>query len=173
MANKIDQFFEVMVAEGGSDLHISEGQPPKFRKHGDMTPLREEILTRQEMDEILSEICRPEMWEKFKEIGDLDFAYEMNAASRFRCNYHKHVNGYGAIFRLIPTKIKTIAELGVPAKIESFGDLRSGLVLVTGPTGSGNTSLQLKSRSSLCTKTSRVSLLNEKCPRTVPTFPKH
>ncbi|MEM6884758.1 MAG: type IV pili twitching motility protein PilT, partial [Verrucomicrobiota bacterium] len=77
MANKIDQFFEVMVAEGGSDLHVSEGQPPKFRKHGDMTPLREEILTHQELDQILSEICRPKMWEKFKETGDLDFAYEM------------------------------------------------------------------------------------------------
>lgn len=137
MANKIDQFFEVMVAEGGSDLHVSEGQPPKFRKHGDMTPLRDEVLTHEEMDDILSEICRPKMWEKFKERGDLDFAYEMNAASRFRCNYHKHTNGYGAIFRLIPTKIKSIAELGVPSKIETFGDLRSGLVLVTGPTGSG------------------------------------
>jgi len=137
MANKIDQFFEIMVAEGGSDLHLSEGQPPKFRKHGEITPLRQAALTRQEIDELLSEICRPQIWEKFKETGDLDFAYEMSASSRFRCNYHKHTNGYGAIFRLIPTKIKTIAELGVPSKIESFGDLRSGLVLVTGPTGSG------------------------------------
>jgi twitching motility protein PilT len=137
MANEIDQFFEVMVAEGGSDLHLSEGQPPKFRKHGEISPLREKPLDSTEMDRVLSQICRPKIWEKFQETGDLDFAYEMNSESRFRCNYHKHINGYGAIFRLIPTRIKSVQELGVPGIIESFGDMRSGLVLVTGPTGSG------------------------------------
>ncbi|MEM6822608.1 MAG: type IV pilus twitching motility protein PilT [Verrucomicrobiota bacterium] len=137
MANEIDQFFEVMVADGGSDLHISEGQPPKYRKHGEINPIREQPLSTDEMDRILSQICRPQMWERFKEKGDLDFAYEMNSESRFRCNYHKHINGYGAIFRLIPTRIKTVEELGVPRIIENLGDLRSGLVLVTGPTGSG------------------------------------
>jgi twitching motility protein PilT len=61
----------------------------------------------------------------------------MDAESRFRCNYHKHLSGYGAIFRLIPNRIKTVSELGVPKILESFGDMRSGLILVTGPTGSG------------------------------------
>ncbi|MDZ4789397.1 MAG: PilT/PilU family type 4a pilus ATPase [Blastochloris sp.] len=137
MANQIDQFFQVLVSEGGSDLHLSEGQPPKFRRFGEIRALREEPLTREEMEILLRQICRPTSWEKFLQQGDLDFAYEMGNDSRFRCNYHRHLNGYGAIFRLIPNRLKTIDELGVPKILESFGDMRSGLVLVTGPTGSG------------------------------------
>lgn len=137
MANDIDTFFQAMVADGGSDLHLSEGQPPKYRKHGEIRAMREEPLSELEIDRLLDQICRPKMWERFRKTGDLDFAYEMDEQSRFRCNYHKHINGYGAIFRLIPTDIKTVQDLGVPQIVESFGDLRSGLVLVTGPTGSG------------------------------------
>jgi twitching motility protein PilT len=137
MAHKIDPLFQVLVEQGGSDLHLSEGQPPKIRLHGEIHPIRDTVLTRAEMEELLSEICRPKAWEKFLHTGDLDFAYEMDADSRFRCNYHKHLNGYGAVFRLIPNRIKTIDELNLPKVIEKFGDLRSGLVLVTGPTGSG------------------------------------
>ena len=135
--NRIDDFFDVLVSQGGSDLHLSEGQPPKFRKHGDIQPIREQPLDRAEMESLLGQICRTKSWERFLQTGDLDFAYEMDEESRFRCNYHKHLNGLGAIFRLIPNRIKTIDELGVPKILESFGKLRSGLVLVTGPTGSG------------------------------------
>lgn len=137
MANRIDEFFHTLVAEDGSDLHLSEGQAPKIRKHGAVQAIREQVLDHGEMDTLLSEICRPQSWEKFKETGDLDFAYELDENSRFRCNYHKHINGYGAIFRLIPNRIKTLKELNLPSAIQKFGDLRSGLVLVTGPTGSG------------------------------------
>ncbi len=138
MAHQIDSLFEYMIAEGGSDLHLSEGEPPKFRRHGSIQPIREEPLTQEEIWGLMEEICRDTMWQKFIETGDLDFAYEMNAESRFRCNYHRHNNGIGAIFRLIPTRIPTIAELGLPMVIErEFGNMRSGLVLVTGPTGSG------------------------------------
>src|SRR5215211_2277936 len=98
----IDSFFQVLVEQGASDLHIGEGQPPKMRKH-----------------------------------GDVDFAYEMDAQSRFRCNFLKQANGYGAVFRLIPTKIATLDQLGIPPIVREFGHLRGGLVLVTGPTGSG------------------------------------
>ncbi|MEM9399799.1 MAG: PilT/PilU family type 4a pilus ATPase [Verrucomicrobiota bacterium] len=135
--NQIDHFFEVLVEQDGSDLHLSEGQPPKIRKHGDISAIREEPLTRMELDMLLQEICKPAWWDKFVKTGDLDFAYEMDEDSRFRCNYHKHFNGYGAIFRLIPNRIKTLQELNLPPRIQSFGDLTSGLVLVTGPTGSG------------------------------------
>jgi twitching motility protein PilT len=69
--------------------------------------------------------------------GDLDFAYEMNEASRFRCNYLKQTNGLGCVFRLIPTKIMTLEQLGIPPVVKEFGNMRGGLVLVTGPTGSG------------------------------------
>ena len=86
---------------------------------------------------MMSEICGPKNWELFKERGDLDFAYEMDEASRFRCNFLKQANGYGAVFRLIPTKIATLEELGIPPVVKQFGHLRGGLVLVTGPTGSG------------------------------------
>ena len=86
---------------------------------------------------MMSEICGPENWELFEERGDLDFAYEMDEASRFRCNFLKQANGYGAVFRLIPTKIATLEQLGIPPVVKEFGHLRGGLVLVTGPTGSG------------------------------------
>src|SRR3989440_973732 len=133
----IDQFLSVIVAQNGSDLHIGEGQPPKMRRHGDVKPIRAEPVTRDEAVGMLSEICGAQSWELFEERGDLDFAYEMDERSRFRCNFLKQTNGYGAVFRLIPTKIATLDELGIPEVVKRFGHLRGGLVLVTGPTGSG------------------------------------
>src|SRR6266513_3603281 len=133
----IDQFLSVIVDQGGSDLHIGEGQPPKMRRHGDVMPIRDEPVTRDEAAGMLSEICGGQSWELFEERGDLDFAYEMDERSRFRCNFLKQTNGYGAVFRLIPTKIATLDELGIPLIVKEFGHLRGGLVLVTGPTGSG------------------------------------
>jgi len=133
----IDQFFQVLVDSGASDLHLSQGQPPKVRRHGEIVSIREEPLTYEEMSYMLSEICTPERWQRFEEHGDLDFAYEMNEENRFRCNYLKQTHGYGAVFRIIPTKIKTLEDLKVPEVIKTFGHMRGGIVLVTGPTGSG------------------------------------
>jgi twitching motility protein PilT len=133
----IDEFLAVFVAEGASDLHIAEGQPPKMRRHGDVMPIRTEPVTRADTGRMLSEMCGQERWEIFEERGDLDFAYEMDEQSRFRCNFLKQANGYGAVFRLIPTKIANLDQLGIPPVVKQFGHLRGGLVLVTGPTGSG------------------------------------
>jgi twitching motility protein PilT len=133
----LDQFLKVIVDQGGSDLHIGEGQPPKMRKHGDVAPIREQALTRDETMLMLREVCGERNWKIFDELGDLDFAYEMDAASRFRCNYLKQTHGYGAVFRLIPTKIATLEQLGIPPVAKEFAKIRGGLVLVTGPTGSG------------------------------------
>jgi twitching motility protein PilT len=133
----IDQFFEVLVNAGASDLHLGEGQPPKIRRHGDIVPIREEPLTHEEMAYMMHEIAGDDRWQRYNDSGDLDFAYEMDANSRFRCNFLKQTHGYGCVFRLIPTKIMTLDQLGVPAVIKEFGHLRGGLVLVTGPTGSG------------------------------------
>ncbi|HEY2711546.1 MAG TPA: type IV pilus twitching motility protein PilT [Chthoniobacterales bacterium] len=133
----IDRLLTTLVQEGASDLHLAEGQPPKIRKHGDITPIREEPVSRDEAITMLSEICASKRWSAFEELGDLDFAYELDERSRFRCNYFKQTNGYGAVFRLIPTQIATLEELGIPQVVRDFGDLRGGLVLVTGPTGSG------------------------------------
>ena len=137
MKNKIDVFFQALVDQGGSDLHLSEGEPPKIRVHGDVTAIREEALTHEEMVELMEPICPPKLWKEFCEIGDADFAYEMDEKSRFRCNYMKQQRGYCCVFRLIPTKILTLEQLNVPEQIKRFGEMRSGLVLVTGPTGSG------------------------------------
>src|SRR5690349_14912678 len=133
----LDQFLRAIVAEGASDLHIGEGQPPKMRRHGDIMAMRPEPVLRDEAVLMLSEIAGPANWKIFDERGDLDFAYEMDEASRFRCNFLKQSNGYGAVFRLIPTKIATLEQLGIPTVVKDFGHLRGGLVLVTGPTGSG------------------------------------
>ncbi|MEA3212816.1 MAG: twitching motility protein PilT [Chthoniobacter sp.] len=133
----IDQFFEVLVNAGASDLHLGQGQPPKIRRHGEVVNIREEPLTLDEMAYMMSEISGPERWQRYEETGDLDFAYEMDEHSRFRCNFLKQAHGYGCVFRLIPTKIMTLEQLGIPEVVKEFGHMRGGLVLVTGPTGSG------------------------------------
>lgn len=135
---RINKLFEYLVDNGGSDLHLSEGQPPKIRVHGAVTAIPgEAILEGDSFREMLAEICDPKAFEMYLDKGDLDFAYEMNIDSRFRCNYLKQQNGLGAVFRLIPTEIASLESLGVPDVVKRFGEMRSGLVLVTGPTGSG------------------------------------
>src|SRR5437879_3690686 len=156
----LDQFLSRIVDQGGSDLHIGEGQPPKMRKHGDVAPIRAKPVSHDEAMSMLSEVCGQHNWEVFEGRGDLDFAYEMDAASRFRCNYLKQANGYGAVFRLIPTKIATLEELGIPSVVKEFGHLRSGLVLVTGPTGSGKST----------TLAALVDYINENFPRHIVTI---
>jgi len=135
---KIDELFRYLIANKGSDLHLSEGQPPKIRVHGAVSPIPgQEILQGGDFRNLLGEICDPRAFERYLETGDLDFAYEMDHDSRFRCNYLKQQNGLAAVFRLIPTEIAPLEALGVPDVIKEFGHMRSGLVLVTGPTGSG------------------------------------
>jgi twitching motility protein PilT len=156
----LDQFLRVIVEQGGSDLHIGEGQPPKMRKHGDVAPIRSEPVTRDEAAAMLSEISGRHKWEMFVDRGDLDFAYEMDAASRFRCNYLKQTNGYGAVFRLIPTKIASLEQLGIPLIVKEFAHLRGGLVLVTGPTGSGKST----------TLAALIDYINDNFPRHIVTI---
>jgi len=139
---ELDRFLSVIVKHGGSDLHIGEGQPPKMRVHGDIMPIRDEPISHEEATRMLSEVCGPRNWEIFEQRRDLDFAYEMDEASRFRSNYFKQSNGYGATFRLIPTKIATLEELGIPLVVKELVNVRGGLVLITGPTGSGKTTTQ-------------------------------
>src|SRR5215510_14301850 len=138
----IDQFLQIVVRQEASDLHIAEGEPPKIRIHGDIMPIRSEPISHDEARRMLSEVSGPRSWEIFEQHGDLDFAYQMDEHSRFRTNYFKQSEGYSAAFRLIPTKISTLEELGIPAVVKEFAYLRGGLVLVTGPTGSGKTTTQ-------------------------------
>ncbi|MES2996603.1 MAG: type IV pilus twitching motility protein PilT [Verrucomicrobiota bacterium] len=135
---RIDELFRYLIANKGSDLHLSEGQPPKIRTHGTVAAIPgSAILTGDDFRDLLGEICDPKAFAKYLDGGDLDFAYEMDEDSRFRCNYLKQLHGLGAVFRLIPTEIAPLEALGVPEVVKEFARMRAGIVLVTGPTGSG------------------------------------
>ncbi len=135
---QIDRLFDIMLERGASDLHLLQGQPPKIREHGRMVAIDGEApIEEEQMRAYLKEICVPERWTEFLATKDLDFAYEKDEKARFRANYYGQLHGMGAVFRVIPTKILTMEELHLPEVLKSFAALRSGLVLVTGPTGSG------------------------------------
>ena len=135
---QIDRLFDMMLQNGASDLHLAQGQPPKFRLHGEIT-LAEgySVLEADQIQTYLREICTTKYWEKYEEKGDLDFAYAYESKARFRANYLKQYYGYGAVFRIIPSKIFTLEDLGAPPVLQKFASWTSGLCLVTGPTGSG------------------------------------
>ena len=135
--HEIDQLFNKLIADKGSDLHLEEGQKPKMRVQGKLVEIGEEILTNQRMTALLLPITVKEDWQKFRTRGDLDFAYIFGTTARFRANYYRHFFGFGAVFRLIPSKIRSIEDLDLPPRIKDFAKWRTGLVLVTGPTGSG------------------------------------
>ena len=138
MDNKIDRLFDILISKGGSDLHLVEGQAPKVRAHGRLAPLEgEPILTRASIRELMEEILDKKRWLMFLERHDMDFAYQKDAKYRFRSNFYFQIHGMAAVFRVIPTEIMTLEQLGLIPVIQSFAHLRSGLVLVTGPTGSG------------------------------------
>ncbi len=134
---RIDALFRKLKEVDGSDLHMLAGQPPKFRIHGNLEPVMREPLSNEDCEVLLFEILDPKKRKQFEERMDIDFAYEVPGVSRFRCNYFRHQHGIGAVFRTIPVKIRTLEELGVPTVCYRFAELKSGLILVTGPTGSG------------------------------------
>ena len=135
---RIDAYFQYLIESGGSDLHLSEGAPPKVRIHGSITAIPDQPrLAGDDFKDLLAEICDADAFQNYLKSGDLDFAYEMNEDSRFRCNYLQQKNGLAAVFRLIPTEIASLEDLNIPTVVKEFGHMRSGLVLVTGPTGSG------------------------------------
>jgi len=135
--NEIDNLFNILISEKGSDLHLEEGQKPKIRLNGKIKEIGSETLTRDKMIALLLPITAKEDWQRFRTRGDLDFAYAYETQARFRANYFRHFFGFGAIFRLIPSQIRSFEELDLPPHIKNFAKWRSGLVLVTGPTGSG------------------------------------
>src|SRR5437867_10993739 len=134
---KLDAFFKLMFDTGASDLHIVSGQPPILRVHGDMERVKYDPLDDENLRQMLYEIAPEQKIKTFEETGDVDFGYEIPNVARFRANYFMQKNGCGAVFRQIPTKILTADELGLPAILKKTAMLNKGLVLVTGPTGSG------------------------------------
>jgi twitching motility protein PilT len=134
---RIDAFFRLMNAQGASDLHLASGNLPALRIRGDLERVNYHVLEDAELRELLYEITPEEKVKQFEESGDLDFAYELPGVGRFRANFFRQSNGVGGVFRQIPSEILTIEQLGLPAVVRRFATLEKGLVLVTGPTGSG------------------------------------
>ena len=137
MTTTIASLFDRLLDKGGSDLHLTPGYPPMLRLRGQLVADGTTPLTSDEIEAMLMTLVTPHQRAQFQTTGDLDFAHAHGTKSRFRANYLKKLTGVGAVFRAIPTTIKTMDELGVPAGIKRLVELRSGLVLVTGPTGSG------------------------------------
>ena len=133
----IDTYFKEMKAKGASDLHMVVGLPPLVRLRGLLVPLEYPVLTPESNLKILFEILSPEQQEYLEKNRDFDKAYELKDVGRFRCNFLYQHHGIGAVFRIIPTKILTLEELKLPEAIKTIAEFNKGLVLVTGPTGSG------------------------------------
>ena len=135
---RIDELFTYLKENKGSDLHLRAKLPPRIRIHGELIDVEGwDPLTHEELMEILHEIASEEQWESYTDCGDLDFAYSLPGVARFRCNFLRQHTGSGAVFRIIPEKILTCEQLSMPQAIRSLADLQQGLVLITGPTGSG------------------------------------
>ena len=134
---QIDAFFKLMHDQGASDLHLSAGQQPALRLNGDIERIKYDRLTSDKLRAMLYEITSQEKIKVFEETGDVDFGYEIPGLARYRANYFMQKNGLSAVFREIPSDILTAEQLGLPSVISKLADLPRGLVLVTGPTGSG------------------------------------
>jgi twitching motility protein PilT len=134
---QLDQLLKQMVETGASDLHLSAGEPVRMRIDGEMRSMTDHPLSTEKLAEIMREICSETQWTRYMETHELDHAYALPGISRFRCNFLKHRRGLGAVFRVIPEKILTLEQLNVPKAVYRFPLFKSGLVLVTGPTGSG------------------------------------
>ena len=134
---RLDAFFKLMFDSGASDLHITSGQPPILRVHGDLERIKYDPMDDETLRAMLYEIAPEQTIKKFEETGDVDFGYEIPGVARFRANYFMQKYGCGAVFRQIPTKVLTADDLGLPPIIKKCAMLPKGLVLATGPTGSG------------------------------------
>ena len=134
---QIDAFFKLMNEKGASDLHLVAGQQPVLRIDGEIERIKYKVLDNDTLKAMLYEIAPEEKIKEFEESGDVDFAYEIPGLARYRANFFLQKNGVGAVFREIPSTIMTCDQLGFPPVIKRLATLPRGLVLVTGPTGSG------------------------------------
>src|SRR6186713_258878 len=134
---RIDSFFKFMKEQNASDLHLSTGNPPMLRIHGELVRIDMPSLESDQLKALVYEIAPEQKIKTFEETGDVDFGYEFPGYARYRANFFNQRTGIAAVFRLIPSKVLTADELGLPMVIKRFAMLKKGLVLVTGPTGSG------------------------------------
>jgi len=134
---QIDAFFKLMNELGASDLHLAAGQKPVLRIRGELERVKYNVLDDDTLRTMLYEIAPEHKTKIFEETGDVDFAYEIPNLARYRANFFRQKNGVAAVFREIPERILTCEELGLPPIVQKLASLPRGLVLVTGPTGSG------------------------------------
>src|SRR3979411_2995901 len=134
---RIDLLFDALIAANGSDLHLAVGYPPMMRQRGDLVAMRDAPVDGEEMASLLFEIATPEQKKTITETLDLDFAYGYGQKARFRANYFYKTTGLAAVFRTIPPRVLTLDDLKCTPSIRKLAERRAGLVLVTGPTGSG------------------------------------
>jgi twitching motility protein PilT len=134
----IEALLRLTVLRGGSDLHLTAGIAPCIRVHGALRPIDDyAMLTPIDTAAMVRSILTPEQWEKFETTHEMDTSFSIENVSRFRVNVYQQRGSVGAVLRTIPHNIRNLAELGLPPDIDRFAHLPRGLVLVTGPTGSG------------------------------------
>jgi twitching motility protein PilT len=133
----IDQYLTQVLERNGSDLHFLAGDPARIRQYGDLKALSDQPLTAETVKTMLYEIMPKLAVERFEAKDGTDFAYAIPEVARFRVNVMRQLNGMGAVFRAIPSSAKTAEELQLPAAVMEMCKINSGLILVTGKTGSG------------------------------------
>ena len=134
---RIDEYLQEVLSRNGSDLHFVAGDPPRIRLFGDLNTLREQKLTQEVVRTAMFEIMPRTAMNRFEQKDGADFAYSIPGVSRFRVNVFRHIAGIGAVFRAIPAKALSLDQLNMPEAVRSLSRLNSGLILVTGKTGSG------------------------------------
>ena len=137
MSFSIERMLNYALESGASDLHLSTGSVPMVRIHGDMKKLQLPEMDNDSMSEIAKEILNENQQSIFKEKLEIDFSTELKGKGRFRVNFFRQLNGISAVFRTISSVIKSAEELGIPPILNQLAELDRGLVLMTGPTGSG------------------------------------
>jgi len=138
MAATMHDLLTIMIERGASDLHITTGTPPQIRLHGQLTPLTQfERLTPRDTQRLAYSVLNEGQKQKFEEDNELDLSFGIQGLARFRCNVYRQRGAVAAAIRVIPIKIRSFDELGLPPVVEQLADRPKGLILVTGPTGSG------------------------------------
>ncbi len=133
----IEALFRLLVQSGASDLHLRTGEPPMLRLHGELSRQNQPPLSGERLEAMLLSIMTPKEIGEFREAGDTDWAYEIDGLARFRCNAGRDRFGALGVFRVIPNQIRTADEMGLSREVQNLCYLTKGLVVVTGPTGSG------------------------------------
>src|SRR5438874_6755690 len=132
---RIDSFFKFMKEQNASDLHLATGNPPMLRIHGELVRIDMPAMENDDLKALVYEIAPEHKIKTFEETGDVDFGYEFPGFARYRANFMNQQHGLAAVFRLIPSKVYTMEDLGLPPVLKRFPMLTKGLVPVTGPTG--------------------------------------